>query len=58
MSKLVKYSCVDDLKILDKPVIIFAVPDEAEAVLNACKENKIKVSAFLTQLDLGDRRSP
>jgi hypothetical protein len=46
MSKLVKYSCVDDLKILDKPVIIFAVPDEAEAVLNACKENKIKVSAF------------
>ncbi len=46
MKSLVKYNCIDDLQKLDKPIIIFAIPDEAEAVLNACKENKILVSAF------------
>ena len=43
MKSLVKYNCIDDLQKLDKPIIIFATLDEAEAVLNACKENKILV---------------
>ena len=46
VNTLVKYNCIDDLKKSDKPIIIFAIPDEAEAVFNACKENKIKVSVF------------
>ena len=46
MTSLVVYNCINSLQNSDKPVIIFATPDEAEAVLNACKENKIKVSAF------------
>jgi molybdenum cofactor biosynthesis enzyme MoaA len=46
MTSLVVYNCINSLQNSHKPIIIFATPDEAEAVLNACKENKIKVSAF------------
>jgi organic radical activating enzyme len=46
MTSLVVYNCISSLQNSHKPIIIFATPDEAEAVLNACKENKIKVSAF------------
>ena len=43
MTSLVVYNCINSLQNSHKPIIIFATPDEAEAVLNACKENKIKV---------------
>jgi organic radical activating enzyme len=46
MTSLVVYNCINSLQNSHKPIIIFATPDEAEAVLNSCKENKIKVSAF------------
>ena len=46
MSKIAKFSCVENLKKEGSPVIIVSVSDEAEAVLNACRDVGIEVLAF------------
>ena len=46
MDKIAKFSCVENLKKEGNPIVIVSVADEAEAVLNACREIGIKVSAF------------
>ena len=44
--KKIKYSCIQSLKEAGAPVIIVTLPEEAEAIANACRENDIAVSAF------------
>jgi len=46
MDKRIKYKDLNDLKKHDQPVIIFKVVREAEAILNACREMGIVVTAF------------
>ena len=46
MDKQVKYNCISNLKAEGSPIIIVAAVHESEAILNACKEKGIKVSAF------------
>ena len=46
MSKMLKYNCIKELKKSDLPLIIVAAVGESEAVLNACKNNQIEVTAF------------
>ena len=41
-----KYDCIKDLKEQGDPVILVAVTQEIEAILNACKDNGIKVAAL------------
>ena len=46
MEKLVKKNCIESLKKPGPPIIIATLPEEAEAVYYACKDNGINVSAF------------
>ena len=46
MNKIAKYNCVDKLKKTGSPVVIVTLVEEAEAVLNGCKDLGIDVSAF------------
>ena len=46
VEKKVKYNCIQSLKEAGAPVIIVTLPEEAEAIANACRENDIVVSAF------------
>jgi len=46
MNKIAKYSCIKALKEKGSPVVIVSLVEESEAVLNACKEAGIIVSAF------------
>jgi organic radical activating enzyme len=46
MNKIAKYDCVESLKKKGDPVIIVSLVEEAEAVLNACNDAGIVVSAF------------
>ena len=46
MKKIAKYNCIENLKKVGSPVIIVALVEEAEAVLNSCRELGINVTAF------------
>ena len=46
MNKIAKYNSIELLKKDGSPIVIVSIAEEAEAVLNACKEQGIKVSAF------------
>lgn len=46
MSEKLKYNSIQELKGISLPVIIVAAVGESEAVLNACKNNQINVTAF------------
>ena len=46
MIKSVQYNCVEPLKKSGNPIIIYALPQEAEAVANACRDSGIVVTAF------------
>ena len=46
VEKKVKYSCIQSLKEAGAPVIIVTLPEEAEAIANACRDNGIVVAAF------------
>lgn len=46
MQKLVRKNCLESLKKPGAPIIIATLPEEAEAVYNACKDNNINVEAF------------
>ena len=46
MEKKVKYNCLKSLKEAGSPVIIVAAVLEAEAIVNACRDTGIVVSAF------------
>ena len=46
MSEKLKYNSIQELKGVSLPVIIVAAVGESEAVLNACKNNQIDVTAF------------
>ena len=46
MMNNVEYNCVKPLKKPGDPVIIYALPQEAEAVAYACKDAGINVAAF------------
>ena len=46
MEKKIKYSCIQSLKEAGAPVIIVTLPEEAEAIANACRDNGIAVAAF------------
>ena len=43
---MLKSNCIKELKKSDLPLIIVAAVGESEAVLNACKNNQIEVTAF------------
>lgn len=46
MDRTVKFDSIKQLKENKKPLVIFALTEEAEAIAFACKENGINVSAF------------
>ncbi len=46
MERNIRFDCIETLKSSDKPVIIYSLTEEAEAIANACKEKGIKVTAF------------
>ena len=46
MDKIAKYECVEALKKNGSPIVIVSLVEESEAVLNACREAGIQVSAF------------
>ena len=46
MSEKLKYNSIQELKGISLPIIIVAAVGESEAVLNACKNNQINVTAF------------
>ena len=46
MEKKVKFNCIQSLKEAGAPVIIVTLPEEAEAIANACRDNGIAVAAF------------
>ena len=46
MKKIAIYNSIKLLKKDGSPIVIVSIAEEAEAVLNACKEQGIKVSAF------------
>jgi len=46
MKNKAKYACIDVLKSVGEPVIIVAVTQEIEAIINACKDNKIEIAAL------------
>ena len=47
MDRSVKFECIKELQQDKKPLIIFALTEEAEAIAFACKENGINVAAFV-----------
>ena len=46
VEKKVKFNCIQSLKEAGAPVIIVTLPEEAEAIANACRDNGIAVAAF------------
>ncbi len=46
MEEKIKYNCIQSLKEAGAPVIIVTLPEEAEAIANACRANGIVVAAF------------
>jgi organic radical activating enzyme len=46
MNKLVRKNCIESLKKPGPPIIIATLPEEAEAIYNACRDNGINVTAF------------
>ena len=46
MKRNVKYSCIEDLRNTNDPVIVYALTEESEAIAYACKDNGIKITAF------------
>ena len=46
MLRTVKFESITQLKKNNKPLIIFALTEESEAIAYACKENRINESAF------------
>ncbi len=46
MKNKANYECVDILKKQGDPVVIVAGTQEIEAIINACKDNKIEVAAL------------
>ena len=46
MEKKIKFNCIQSLKEAGAPVIIVTLPEEAEAIANACRDNGIAVAAF------------
>jgi len=46
MKRNVQYNCLETLKTTSEPIIIYALTEESEAILKACEDNKIKISAF------------
>ena len=46
MKNKAKYNCIENLKGQGDPIVIAAVTQEIEAIINACKENNIKISAL------------
>ena len=46
VEKKVKFNCIQSLKEAGAPVIIVTLPEEAEAIANACRDNDIAVAAF------------
>ena len=44
MDKIVKYNSISFLKKTSDPIIVVAAVDEAEAIIKACEELKIKIS--------------
>ena len=46
MDKKVKFNCIQSLKEAGAPIIIVTLPEEAEAIANACRDNDIAVAAF------------
>ena len=46
MNKIAKYECIEALKKNGSPIVIVSLVEESEAVLNACREAGIQVSAF------------
>ncbi len=46
MEEKIKYNCIQSLKEAGAPVIIVTLPEEAEAIANACRDNGITVLAF------------
>ena len=42
-----KYNCLEELKKPGAPIVIVAVTQEIEAIINSCNENGIKVARFL-----------
>ena len=45
MNRIIK-SSISDLKLSNKPIIIYSLTEEAEAIAYACKEQNIKISGF------------
>ena len=45
-SNIVKYNIINSLKKPGNPIIIYALPQEAEAIFYACKNEGVNVSAF------------
>jgi organic radical activating enzyme len=45
MKKKIKYNCIQSLKESGVPVIIVTLPEEVEAMINACRDNDIVVAA-------------
>ena len=41
-----KYNCLEELKKPGAPIVIVAVTQEIEAIINSCTENGIKVSGL------------
>ncbi len=46
MKRNIRFDCIETLKSSDKPVIIYSLTEEAEAIANSCKDNGIVVTAF------------
>jgi len=46
MERNIEFDCIETLKSSSKPVIIYSLTEEAEAVANSCKEKGIQVTAF------------
>lgn len=45
MKKKIQYNCIKSLKETGAPVIIVTLPEEVEAIINACRDNNIVVAA-------------
>jgi len=45
MKKKISYSCIESLKEKGHPIIVVTLPEEVEAIINACRDNGIFISA-------------
>ena len=50
--KKIKYSCIQSLKEAGAPVIIVTLPEEAEAIANACRENDIIFKTYYNEFKI------